>query len=716
MARWRRLLVGAAACALVGGEAFAQANVFWTGASSGADDFGNAANWLADAVPANNGTKILGFFSAEATAPNGNQMNLNVAVNALGLDVEADKASGGGANISFSSANADALTLGASGIEINQTSNNFPSILAIATSVILSANQTWTLTNSDLDVTGPISESSPGTKLDIANVGGTQSTITLSSGSSSFSGGLKVTGSAAVLVAGASTSGPAGNPTSGPVGTGTLTLGNGTSLLTTAATTATIGNNIVLGTGSGLSTVNLTGGSGGKLILTGVLSDPSSGTGAIQAISLGQLDLEGANTYSGGTTIAFDTVTIGNDNGLGTGMVTAANSTLNFTSLMPGSGVPSFDFSQVTANFTHASATVTLSSVFLQDSTLNFTQAGDEVMLNTPFVTTGSIINFGDGSIISISNMVSDANTSNQINLGNDSVLSMRVDAPNSTFFGTINGTGSSSVSFVTSSSGVMELSGANTYTGGTTIGNNVLVIADNNSAFGSGSISLNGGGASLGVASGVTIANPIGTFSNGSVIEGYGTVAPGSAFFLIDSHGSVLVGGKGSLPLGGFAASPVPGTLTFGANVANMIFGNQGSMQFSIMNATGTAGVDFSKVSAPSATVNITALPTTPFTIQLVSVNPATGQTGLANFNDTMAYSWTLLSAFSIGNFSANKFTIDDTTDFQNALGGGTFSISDPGGTSLVLSFTPVPEPSTWALMATGLGALGAAVRRRRR
>jgi hypothetical protein len=32
------------------------------------------------------------------------------------------------------------------------------------------------------------------------------------------------------------------------------------------------------------------------------------------------------------------------------------------------------------------------------------------------------------------------------------------------------------------------------------------------------------------------------------------------------------------------------------------------------------------------------------------------------------------------------------------------------------MLNFTPVPEPSTWALMATGLGALVAAVRRRRR
>ena len=78
------------------------------------------------------------------------------------------------------------------------------------------------------------------------------------------------------------------------------------------------------------------------------------------------------------------------------------------------------------------------------------------------------------------------------------------------------------------------------------------------------------------------------------------------------------------------------------------------------------------------------------------------------------LSYSWTLLSAQSISGFSTSDFTIDDTTFFQNALGGGTFSISDVSN-DLVLSFTPVPEPSTWLLMATGLCTLAAAVRRRR-
>jgi len=677
MIRLKWAAMGLTACAFVGGTAFSQVVGDWTG--NGTTNFNDGASWYQGIVP--NGTIVMRFSPDFSTGPSGNNMSMNISGSTLGIDVESGAVSGAG-NISITGANI--LTLGASGISMNQVNDTSFSIADITTPLELSANQTWAITNADLTVSNAITEVSAGTTLAIAGSGSIN--VMLTSGNSTYSGGTTFTGGAgAVLVIGASSTGAGGAPTRGPVGTGTLTLGSGVDLTTSAAGTYTLANDITVNAG----TETIQGGPGGGIILTGTISGP----GTIQApiSGNGTITLDGANTYTGGTILDYSNATIGNDRGLGTGPVSTFGNTITFSSNMPGFGVHSFNFDQSIVDFTMGGGEPTLDNLTIYSSTLNFAGA----------------------SLISITDMTSDASGStNVINLGNTSVLGLRIDGPVS-YYGTITGT-NSDITVTTGSTAALDLFGANTYNHGTTIDSNVLVIADNNSALGSGSISLNGGGASLGIGTGVTITNSIGTFSSGSNIEGYGSLAPSSASFLTVSHASVIVGGKGDLPAGGFASSSVPGTLTFGANTT-LILGNSGVMQFSIMNATGTAGVDYSTISAPGSTVSISALATTPFTIQLVSVNPSSGQVGMANFNDTLSYSWTLLSAFSISGFAANEFTVDDTTDFQNATGGGTFSLSEVGGNTLKLTFTPVPEPSTWALMAAGLCALGAAVRRRR-
>jgi hypothetical protein len=267
-------------------------------------------------------------------------------------------------------------------------------------------------------------------------------------------------------------------------------------------------------------------------------------------------------------------------------------------------------------------------------------------------------------------------------------------------------------VTYASDGLGIYDFYGANTYSGGSTIFNGAFVVADNNTALGSGAIQVNGGG--LVVGPGIAITNQV--TASGGTIAGYGAINPGSADAILFFNSGFLAGGKGTLP--GPAAIPVPGILTFGAN-ADLTLGIGGAMQFSIMNASaagiGVAGTDYSTISAPNSTVTVSATVLSPFTIQLVSVNPGTGQVGTANFDATQTYQWTLLSAGTINGFAANDFIIDDTTAFSNSLAGGTFSIAQLGN-NLVLDFTPVPEPSTWAMMATGLCAVGAFVRRRRR
>src|ERR1019366_2848779 len=315
-------------------------------------------------------------------------------------------------------------------------------------------------------------------------------------------------------------------------------------------------------------------------------------------------------------------LTLANDHGLGTGSVTANNSTLTFQSFNP-----------------------VLNNPVLNASTATFTNLGGQPTLNNPTMTNGSVVDFSASGSPSIVDMVSDAmGSGNNIVLGAGTTLQIQVDSPATQYYGTISTIcppgGSLNVS-TGGPSGELDLYGANTYSNGTTVQANVVLIAGNNSALGSGPVTLNTDG-NLAVAPGVTITNQL-TLQD-------------------DSR------------LGSAAGYPVPGTLTFSNNVS-LVFGKDGLLQFSIMNAGGVAGTDYSAINASNSSLNITATPGHQFTIQLISVDPGTGQAGLANFNNSTAYSWTLISASSITNYDPTYFFVDSGSLFQNALGGGIFS-----------------------------------------
>jgi len=152
--------------------------------------------------------------------------------------------------------------------------------------------------------------------------------------------------------------------------------------------------------------------------------------------------------------------------------------------------------------------------------------------------------------------------------------------------------------------------------------------------------------------------------------------------------------------------------TLSFTNSVT---FGSGGTYSFNVSNAAGSPGIDYDSVNLSGA-LTITALPSNPFVINLASVDPGTGDPGLATFVSSTPYTWTLVSAASITGFAANEFTVN-TASFQDPLAGGVFSITQ-SGSSLELNFTPVPEPSTWTMMALGIGVsiIANSIRRDRR
>jgi len=245
-------------------------------------------------------------------------------------------------------------------------------------------------------------------------------------------------------------------------------------------------------------------------------------------------------------------------------------------------------------------------------------------------------------------------------------------------------------------------------YFGPVAINPGVTVIAANHHAFGDGVITLSGG--QLAVESGVALSNDLVLHSG--AIAGTGTFSPAATLSV----------GPGMALTPGFAT---PGTLQ--VDGSNLGFGlleatpgsvldlaGGGTYHWRLMDAANEAGGWDSVAVAGSVSINATSI--TPFNFKISSI-AADGGLGLAgNFNSFQNYSWVVLTAQQITGFHPASFNLSDTSSFLNSLDGGYFSLSlDGAGSSLLLNFTPVPEPSTYAMIVLGLGAMALVLRRRR-
>ncbi len=277
-----------------------------------------------------------------------------------------------------------------------------------------------------------------------------------------------------------------------------------------------------------------------------------------------------------------------------------------------------------------------------------------------------------------------------KIQLGNGVTLKIN-QSFDGTFAGRIEGQGA----ILKTSAGSLYLTKANTYSGGTLIAEGAIGYGATG-ALGTGSVTLNGPAARLMVEHGATLSNAVVFGTGGGVLSGNGT------------FGSNVVLTANS----GIAPGHSVGSLVFSAGLT-WNGGSYYNVEFQDM--VGGSGIGHDTIAVTGALV-FNASAASPFTLNLSSLTSAGASGNLANFVATNAYSWQIATTTGgILGFDPAAFAIN-TSGFANAIGIGTFSVA-LSGNNLLLNFTPVPEPSTWALMIGGLCAVAlTALRRRRR
>ncbi len=217
------------------------------------------------------------------------------------------------------------LTLGSSGIDMTQTGGS----LTMNNEVILSAAQTWAVTNTKAITVNGILSGESGNTLTKSDSG----TLTLA-GANTYSGGTilnagklninnaQALGSGNLTING----GTLGNTSGGAISNANNNMQNwngnftfdGSYNLNLGAGTVTLGSNCAVNAQYTYS----------ALIANGVIDDGVN-TYGLTKTGAGRLSLAGANTYGGGTTLNEGTLNINHAQALGTGVLTINGGTID---------------------------------------------------------------------------------------------------------------------------------------------------------------------------------------------------------------------------------------------------------------------------------------------------------------------------------------------------------------------------------------------------
>ncbi len=454
------------------------------------------------------------------------------------------------------------------------------------------------------------------------------------------------------------------------IGTGTLTLSG----INTYTGGTTISNG-TLQIGNGLTTGSIIGDVVDNAILAFNRSDTIefagdiSGAGSLNQIGSGTLILSGSNNYGGGTTITAGTLQIGN-----------GGTTGSILGNVVDRGILAFNRSDVVSFLGNISGVGGLNQMGIGTTALsgNNTYLG-VTTISAGTLRAGSITAFSSDSAFTVTGTLDLNGFSNAVaslagagivtNNGGAAAILVAGGFNTSTTFSGILQDGSATLGLIKVGAGTMVLSGANTYSGGTTVLGGVLsVSADGNLGNPTGGITLEGGEL-LTTADGFSSARAV-TIGPGSLAAATGTTATYTG--VISGNGGLQIGdgaNTGTVVLGGGANTYTGGTTVSGGAALSV-----------------NSNADLGDLSGP-ITLNggklITGQFTTLRTLMLTGAGtlaaPGTGLSWTATYNGLVAGS----GALTVGDPNSSTLTVvlanagNDYTGGTTITGGATVEVA---------------------------------------
>ena len=458
------------------------------------------------------------------------------------------------------------------------------------------------------------------------------------------------------------------------------------------------------------------------------------------------LNLTGANTYSGNTTINSGAIgvsgTVGGASGaFGTNGTVILNGGVILASIVP----------TATTTFNNNISSIGFGANYISPSTSGFTSVfnGNISLTNNLYIegfTNAAASSLTFNGIISGTGSLNDVGFSNAILNGNNTYSGGTVfsgSSASSYFAGSDTAFGTGTITFNNSSTAGTSIAGVGTTA--RTIANPLLLNATSSGFAGTapltftGAVNLNGsrtfnvtntalttftgpissGAITKGGTGAVAFNSSTGNAFTGGFLN-TGVAATSSAIYINNTSGSGF--GTGALSIGG-ASATVYSTLagSFSTSGAASIGG-----RLSPGNGTGltaaTAGIGSigtenfgSSLTLSSATTSSLALEiASPSSFDRIVVTGAFTLNGTVNLLTTGGYTAQVGDSYDFvdwGSITPGTFTFN--TAGASVVPGASFDTSQFAVNGTI---TVVPEPSTWAMIASGAGLLATAMRFRRR